>query len=300
MRYLTRLAFVVVIGLAQHAHADEVADLIARGEQLAQDREYTAAIEVFKQADRIRPSAATACRIGLAYTRRELWPQAELFFTRCRERATPADPVPDWTEAAEEQLATKLAAANIAAITIEVKPSGVRAVITASAFATDETFSARTIHLGPGVHTLEIAAPGFTTVTREITVADQPQTITVELVEAKTQEKRPPVIATPRSGVRDYHIVLASAGALGLAALAVDLFAVKPARDKLDAATSRADYDANIDAYELRRNIDVGLALGAVCMTGIGLYLWRHDPSAPVVGAAVIPHGAMIGVGWTR
>src|SRR5207244_1267948 len=83
------------------AFADDVADLEARGQELAKASEYSQAIEVFKQADAKRPRAAHACMIGLAYLRRELWPQAELFLALCEHRAVPGDQPPDWIDEAE-------------------------------------------------------------------------------------------------------------------------------------------------------------------------------------------------------
>src|ERR1700733_8442606 len=89
---------------ARSARADEVSDLEARGEQLAKSSEYTQAIAAFKAADLRRPRAVHACMIGLAYLRRELWPQAELFLASCEKRASPGDQPPGWIDAAEHQL----------------------------------------------------------------------------------------------------------------------------------------------------------------------------------------------------
>src|SRR4029079_11617073 len=92
------LAILVLQATALLAHADEVDDLEAKGEELAKQNEYTQAITVFKQADAKRPRAAHACMIGLAYMRREAWPQAELFLALCEKRAAPGDQPPDWTD----------------------------------------------------------------------------------------------------------------------------------------------------------------------------------------------------------
>src|SRR5512143_1672663 len=118
-----RWGIAVLVLLASHlARADEVDDLVAKGQELAKQSEYTQAIAVFKQADAKRPRAAHACMIGLAYMRREAWPQAELFLALCRKRVTPGDEAPDWLPEAEQQLATKLKAAQIPAVTIDVTP----------------------------------------------------------------------------------------------------------------------------------------------------------------------------------
>ena len=57
--------------VASPAHAESPADLQARGEDQARQGHYTEAIDSFKAADRLEPSAAHACLIALAYVRRE-------------------------------------------------------------------------------------------------------------------------------------------------------------------------------------------------------------------------------------
>lgn len=89
--------------------------LVAEGEDLARRGEYSRAIARFKQAERIEPHAANACRIALTYLRRELWPQAEIFLAQCRQRSSTADPAPGWLPEAEKELASKLAEVDVAA-----------------------------------------------------------------------------------------------------------------------------------------------------------------------------------------
>src|SRR5690606_20883724 len=107
------------------SHAESGERLRARGEQLAKDGRYTEAIDAFKAAEKIEPRARHACLIALAYTRRELWPQAEIFLEQCEQRATPADPIPEWVPTARQQLAERLATVNVAPVDIRVEPTGV-------------------------------------------------------------------------------------------------------------------------------------------------------------------------------
>ena len=177
-----RCVLVVLCTLAVAARADEVDDLVAQGDALAKQSEYTQAITKFKLADAKRPRALHACMIGLAYMRREAWPQAELFFALCEKRAVVGDQPPDWIDAAQQQLASKLRAAQIPAITIEVTPPDAGARLTVSSFAPDEVFDPQTVHLAPGVHVIALTAPGYRKVSRQLTVeAAVPQTVSFVL-----------------------------------------------------------------------------------------------------------------------
>ena len=144
--------------------------LVAEGEALAKAGNFSAATEKWKSADTLSPRAKHACLIGLAYTRREYWPQAEVFFARCRQNASASDPVPTWLDAAEKQLEEKLAIAPVAAIKLSVDPPAAAARFIVSSFAPDEAFGPRVIHLGLGSHTVTVTAPGYasTTVTVEV------------------------------------------------------------------------------------------------------------------------------------
>src|SRR5260221_4772999 len=146
----------MLVTIARPARADDVDDLVVQGEALAKQAEWSRAITAFKAADAQRPRAKHACLIGLAYTRRELWAEAELFLSVCRQRASTGDPLPEWIAEAEGQLAAKLAASNAAPVAIATDPASAPAVMSVSSFAPDEKFPARTIHLAPGVHVVHV------------------------------------------------------------------------------------------------------------------------------------------------
>lgn len=139
------------------------ADLQAAGELAAKQGNFDKAIDDFKKADRLEPRAAHACLIALAYARRNMWPQAEIFRTTCHARATASDPLPSWVAASDKQIDDALRTANLAPVTITVTPPDAAALaeITVSSFAPDESFAPRTIHLPPGIHELVANAPGY-------------------------------------------------------------------------------------------------------------------------------------------
>lgn len=288
------LATVALLVCARLAHADDVDDLVARGEELAKQHEYTQAIAAFKEADAKKPRAAHACMIGLAYMRRELWPQAELFFALCEKRAVPGDQPPDWIDTAHHELATKLKAAGIPAITIDVSPPRAGAVLTVSSFAPDERFAAQRIHLAPGKHVIEVTAPGYHTVRREILVElGQAQTVTFAL--AWDGRTRMPEAPAPTSNRTLTPWIVGGIGGLLLGGgIAYDLAALQPARDRLEKAQTGIAYDAYVDDFRTKRYVTVGLIAAGALALGTGI----------VLGVTMTGHvdrdGAAIALQWQR
>src|SRR4051812_25405708 len=174
------VAALALIGVSGQAHADDREALQARGEEQAKDGHYVDAIESFKAADKIQPRAIHACLISLAYTRRELWPQAELFLSICHQRAKAGDPLPDWVSLADQQIKDRLVAAGVVEVTIEAKPPNAK--VTVSSFAPDEVFEPRTIHLPIGRHVIFARAPGYTDAQVTVDLTDRsPKHIVLEL-----------------------------------------------------------------------------------------------------------------------
>ena len=290
------------------AHADEVDDLVAKGEELAKRNEYSQAIAAFKQADAKRPRAAHACMIGLAYMRREAWPQAELFLALCEKRAVPGDQPPDWVDAAHQTLATKLREAQIPAITIEVTPPAVGARLTVSSFTPDELFEPQTIHLAPGKHVIEVTAPGYLRASREVTIEPGvPQTLTFALERDPAQAKPAVTPSTPRPSSEPHTSpvpwIVMGAGAVLLGAGAFyDLGVAQESRDRLAHAEKRDAYDAQLSQFHTDRNVTIGLLGGGLLLAGVGLALKLtvFDSEGPQVSASVHSGGGAIVFGWQR
>jgi hypothetical protein len=283
----------------QVARADELAELEAKGEALAKQSEYTQAIEAFKAADHIKQRANHACMIGLAYMRRELWPQAELFFALCEKRAAPGDQPPAWIDEAEHQLARKLSAAQIPVVTIVVQPSKIDAHLTVSSFATDEVFAPQAIHLAPGKHVVEVSAAGYLPQQRMIAIEPgEPQTVVFVLDPDQSAPVKPSVTrsTSQRSSQRSlvpWGVMGTGAALVGIAAI-YDLAALQPARDRLSQAQSPAAYDAFTDDFTSARDTTLGLfAVGALAI-GVGAVLHY------TVFAEADSHGGAVVVGWRR
>ncbi len=291
MRYA---AFALVLA-SSAAHADDPVALVARGDELAKQGEYTRAIELFKQADAQHPSAANACRIGLAYTRRELWPQAELFLARCHARATAADPTPDWFDSARAQLAQKLAEVDAAPIDVRIAPPVAGARMRISGFPPDEAFEPQAIHLGPGTYTITATAPGRMPGQVAVTVAAKtPQIVTLALAEPPP----PPPSAAQRASTYVLY------GAAGAALVGVAFHALAShERDELTAAQAADNpvaWDHHASTFERDRDVAIagyGVALAAI-ITGLVLRHHRHE--WPSVEPAPMQGGAAVWLRWDR
>jgi hypothetical protein len=281
----------VLCATTGRARADDADDLVAYGEQLGKQGEWTQAIAKFKRADALKPSPDHACLIALAYTRRELWAQAELFLARCHARgATP--PLPDWVGDLERQLATKLAGAEIPAITIAVDAAGATAAISISSFERDETVPPGTIHLPQGHYTILVTAPDYIPARRDLdVVSGQPQHVAIALVHAR----RP----NPARATRVPWYVLGAGVALAGAGLVVDYAEVQPLRDEM--ARSQFAFHAHSDELAMWRATAIGLwAAGAVAL-GIGTWLEvrRREQPLMILGG-IDRESTFVAVRWTR
>ena len=303
MFYDATMRWAVTIALwsfASSAWADDNADLVARGQELAKQGAWSQAITAFKQADATQPRAQNACFIGLAYLRRELWAQAELYFARCHDRASASDPLPAWAAEAEGQLATKLRAENVAAITIDVTPAAAQPVIAISGFLPDETLGRGTIHLAPGHYALKVTTPGYPDANRDLDIADKtPQVVRIQLavpVVAKPPPPPPPAQVRERSYTP--YFLIGGGLALGIAGIVVDEVQLQPLRDDLRA--SAPSYDAHAGSFDTWRDVTLGMWVGGAILTGVGTYLAIRAHSDVAVTARVDRDGGAVLVGWSR
>ncbi len=284
-------------GVSSLAVADPTApELRARGEELAKQGRFTEAIDAFKAADKLESTATHACLIALAYTRRELWPQAEIWLATCQVRANPKDPLPDWAPAEKDQIDQRLAAANVAPVTIAVTPADANAKVTVSSFAPDEQFSPRTIHLPPGKHQIIITAPGYAEVHRDVDVVDKTaHTISVEL-------RRPGAGGPAAPDHRARNLFVAG----GAAAVTSVLTLVWWNREQaaLRAANTSGDqmmWDTHSPRFDVAEGVTVGLwAVGAGLLVTSAVLKARHHEEAPAMTFAPLPGGGVVGMGWTR
>jgi hypothetical protein len=286
-RYL--LVAASICASAQLALADEADELVDKGQELGKQGEWSLAIAAFKRAEVLKPRAVNACLLGLAYTRRELWAQAELFFARCHARAKAGDEAPEWVADAEATLASKLAAAGIPLITIKVTPPA-EATISVSGFEPDEILQPGAHHLSPGRYSIEVAAPGYFTQTRDVVVVvGQPQQVAFEM--------HPVLIHNDARDTRMPWYVIGSGAALLAAGTIVDLAKVQPLRDEI--AKSQYELDLHGDDFRRWRAITIGLWGAGAVAVGVGAWLELHRRELPVmITASSTQGGASVGVEW--
>jgi hypothetical protein len=309
--------------IATAAAAPTGDELRANGEKLAKDGRYSEAIAAFKAADKLTPRATNWCLIGLAYTRRELWPQAEITIERCKQLASAADPLPSWLPALEAQLASRLASVDVAAVDIAVEPASATAELTVSSFAPDETFHARVIHLPFGHQVISASAPGYPRADVAIDIVDRaPQHVVLKLqstVAAKPEVAQTPspslspapVVVTPAPVAAPEHhrgltpwIVMGGGAALAVAGAIVEATWFKSAHDQLASEPNNTAYASDEGTFDTRRDVVIGLyAAGAVAVgVGVVLELTGHhrDERSVQVSVAPAPGGSVLTFGWSR
>ncbi len=295
----------LVLFCATAASADGVGERVARGEDLAKQGKWTEAIENFKAADKLEPRAKHACLIALAYIRRELWPQAEVFLTVCQQRASKADPVPDWVPLAKQQLDERLGTAKVATVTIRVKPEALasQAAIAVSSFEPDETFGPRAIHLPRGTHLITATVPGREAAQQAIEITDD----AARDVIFDFDVTQLPLAVAPRPATASSKapwIVMAVGGAIMLGGAGYHVLEFKGTRDDLDAARTPEAYDALSSKFDSQRMATIALyGVGAaVIVTGVVYTLLqrKHQERAPRLGATPIHKGGMMVMEWSR
>jgi hypothetical protein len=283
----------------------------ARGEQLAKDGRFTEAIDAFKAAERIEPRARHHCLIALAYVRRELWPQAEIFLEQCETRATQADPVPEWVPTAKQQLAERLSTVNVAPVNIKVEPANVSVKLAVSSFAPDELFDPRLIHLPPGRHVIIATAKGFNDAQKTVEVTDKaPQDVVITmlpLTDGPIPDDKTPIAGPvePPSKVPLY--IMIGGGAVVATGVVSHLAWYKSARKDLEVAGNAGnvpEYNRILPRYNRARAVTIGLyaAGGAAVITGLILKLTVFEGNEAPAHVSVVPAdgGGMLTVGWSR
>ena len=287
-------AIIVVMGLCATAGAETPEDLVHGGEELAKAGRYSEAIDLFKAADRRQPRASNACLIALAYTRKEAWPQAEIFLDRCKAGATAGEPLPDWVPTATEQLAERLATVNVAAITLVVEPAGTPVELTVSSFAPDEVFAPRTIHLPPGHHVVTARARGWPDVHQTIEVHDRAaQHVTIHL--------RKPSIEIHRG--RTPLVVLGAGAVVTAVAIGIHATWYRDAYNQLNDAKGRGDLGAfqMLEGdFKTKQRVTIGLYGIGLATVVTGLVLRQMGVGDAEVVVAPTNGGGVVSLEWQR
>jgi hypothetical protein len=192
------------------------------------------------------------------------------------------------------QLEAKLDGTTVSSVTINVGPPSALALITVSSFAPDEKFAARTIHLAPGTHTIQVAAPGYVEQARTFTVSPStPLTIDIELKEPEKIYRTPPASKVP-------WVIIIGGGALVAAGAVVHATSLAPLRNEI---ANEMDYNAWLtkgEQFKTRRLVVGGLyGLGAIAI-GVGFVLRAtvFERTPVLVGVEPTDGGGVVSVTW--
>jgi hypothetical protein len=292
-RHLQRLlSIALVCTTAVTARATPAAEeLSARGVELASSGRFTEAIEAFKAADRIEASPTHGCLIALAYTRRELWSQAEIFLARCHAPGG-REQLPEWVPELDKLIADRLAEVAVAEVHIAIVPAGTPAQLSVSSFLPDETFaSATTIHLSRGHHVITATAVGFEQEHYAIDVADtSPKQVVIRLYRPGTRPKPPSPL--PRA------MLIGGAATLGAGVVAYGVMGLGWL--KLRERTTNNFGGAYETMYEYGRPVSLSLFAVGAGLVIAGYLLHRSHAESPVAALAPVPGGGLLVIGWRR
>lgn len=122
---------------------------------------------------------------------------------------------------------------------------------------------------------------------------------------AATRAPAAPRVAGTTPAAAPHHssvpvFLIAGGAGLAVAGGAVQIAIVRPARDRLSASTTSAEYDDRYGRYNAARIATVGLyALGAVAVA-IGVIRYGTGTSAATVGMRPLNGGGLVVLGWQR
>ncbi|HEY3805581.1 MAG TPA: hypothetical protein VGL61_23400 [Kofleriaceae bacterium] len=282
----------VLLCITAVAHANPAADELGQhGVDLAASGRFSEAIEAFKAADRIESNAAHSCLIALAYTRRELWSQAEIFLARCH--ALGASELPDWIPDLESLIAERLGEATVAAVHIDVAPAGAPAQLSVSSFLPDETFApGTTIHLSRGHHVITATAAGFEDEHYSIDIADtSPKLVVIQLYRPGTRPKPPSPL--PRA------MMIGGAATIAAGAVAYGVMGIGWLKLRDRTTDNFGGAYESMYVYGRVASLSLFSAGAALAIAGYVLRVSSHAES-PVAAVAPVPGGGMVVIGWQR
>lgn len=313
---LSRSSLLVVaiasLGLSASAAADprpkstaevkEADRLVEEGKKLGEDGNPEAALEKFREAERLTRRPVHLCNIGIAYETMKNLPLALLYLERCREKA---DSFPKWLAAKHGEVIAELARTH-APVEIRVKPS--KAKIRVSALGSDEPItSGERIFLPRGTWQVVAKRKGYTPGEATIEVSNLAgQRLSLSL------DREPGAVAAEPDDVETTDEIDGSGGGGGRAAGWVVLgtglvsagvggyFHLRSldARDKARDLPPGPEFERTHDKYERDGWIAVGAyGVGAVCV-GVGMYLLLRRTSEadedPAVAVAIANGDVML------
>jgi hypothetical protein len=300
-------ALVAVAGSAPAQDArTEARRLVTEGIALGKAGHYRAALERFRRAEKLHPSAEHDCYIAVGHVRLEQLSLARYHLDRCRERGRDAEPVP-WYAAAAQRIDTLLRARRYAPVELRVEPLG--AEVSVGELAGERLAGPTVVWLPPGPHQIRVRRAGFQPQARDIQVEpEQRLAVLIALVGLSPPavvRSRGPVLAAPagRPAMPQRRRALLGWSALGAGGAALALgggfhLAAYRARERARDAGDDAGYDDAVADLRRDRALSLGFYGAGLLAAGAGLYLLLRgspeDRDAGVVGVASSGAGATV------
>lgn len=267
------------------------------------------AVQSFRQADAIAPSAALSFNIAKAYEHLEDTTSALRWYRDFLRRSPQAANVGE-VQARVAALAAALAQRGVQQLTLLTTPAGAALTLDDRQLGT----APLTLELPPGAHRLHVELPGYRAVDRDFVLdARMPQDVVVPLeplAGAPVASPAPGAPATPatsaaphaterRFGVAPY-IVLGAGGASLLGALGFEL-----ARRSAESSAKnepQLEYQQHYDAMQTRQmTARVLLGVGAALAVTGGVLLVLNTPKRAEESALSLGCGpGGCGLGWRR
>ncbi|HVY29105.1 MAG TPA: PEGA domain-containing protein [Polyangiaceae bacterium] len=286
------------------ARRNEAKARFDEGVNAFREHRWADAVQAFRQADAIAPSAALSFNIAKAYEHLEDVTGALRWYRDFLRRSPQAANAGE-VQARVAALAATLAQRGVQQLTLLTTPAGAAVTIDERQLGT----APLTVELAPGQHRAHLELPGYRAADSNFVLdARMPQDLALQLEPLSGAPPAPVVPAaaapsSPRPAERRFgiapYIVLGAGGAGLLGALGFEL--ARRSAESAARTEPQLEYQQHYDAMQTRQTtarVLLGVG-GALAITGGVLLLLntpQHSESAWLVGCA--PSGC--GLGWHR
>jgi hypothetical protein len=288
------LALLVLVATPRSAFGNGPArarQLAAAAEAAAARKDFSAAIDLYRQARQLDDRVEYVCNIGAAYYKTDRLPQAHTYLQLCLGRSAGLDEA--YARGLREAfgyIERKLRGGEYAPVDIVVKPAG--AILRPDYLPADEGLpGSRTLWFAYGTHHIEVRAPGHVTRRLRVDISDRARfPVSVELVAERTP---PPVPTRPRTVlVRPSRVpawlTLGSSAALAAGGVVFHTLATDT-RAQLEPLAEGPQRDRKLDEFHRERMIAIVCYAASAAAAGVGAVLWYRAATASPIRVDATP-----------